>query len=88
MYFFWRVFFHSQILLLLLLPQVLLDSEKHHLGKGNQLAEDQPVVDHLSGRGGDRPSILLMKMVVITSMVVRFTLKAASKKKGLKKVVA
>ena len=25
---------------------------------------------------------LLMKMVVITSMVVRFTLKAASKKKG------
>ena len=37
---------------------------------------------------GCRPSILLMKMVVITSMVVRFTLKAASKKKGLKKVVA
>ena len=37
---------------------------------------------------GGRPSILLMKMVVITSMVVRFTLKAASKKKGLKKVVA
>ena len=29
-----------------------------------------------------------MKMVVMTSMVVRFTLKAASKKKGLKKVVA
>ena len=29
-----------------------------------------------------------MKMVVITSMVVKFTLKAASKKKGLKKVVA
>ena len=37
---------------------------------------------------GGKPSILLMKMVVITSMVVRFTLKAASKKKGLKKVVA
>merc|ERR1712115_67077 len=37
---------------------------------------------------GGRPSILLMKMVVITSMVVRFTLKAASKKKGLQKVVA
>ena len=37
---------------------------------------------------GGRLSILLMKMVVITSMVVRFTLKAASKKKGLKKVVA
>ena len=35
-----------------------------------------------------RLSILLMKMVVITSIVVRFTLKAASKKKGLKKVVA
>ena len=26
---------------------------------------------------GGKPSILLMKMVVITSMVVRFTLKAA-----------
>ena len=37
---------------------------------------------------GGRLSILLMKMVVITNMVVRFTLKAASKKKGLKKVVA
>ena len=37
---------------------------------------------------GGRPSILLMKMVVITNMVVRFTLKAASKKNGLKKVVA
>ena len=37
---------------------------------------------------GGRPSILLMKMVVITNMVVRFTLKAASKKKGLKKLVA
>merc|ERR1712012_569420 len=35
-----------------------------------------------------KPSILLIKIVVITSMVVRFTLKAASKKKGLKKVVA
>ena len=29
-----------------------------------------------------------MKMVVITSIVVKFTLKAASKKIGLKKVVA
>ena len=37
---------------------------------------------------GGKPSILLMKMVVITNIVVRFTLKAASKKKGLKKVVA
>ena len=37
---------------------------------------------------GGKPSILLMKMVVITNMVVKFTLKAASKKKGLKKVVA
>ena len=35
-----------------------------------------------------RPSILLMKMVVITNIVVKFTLKAASKKKGLKKLVA
>ena len=37
---------------------------------------------------GGRPSILLMKMVVITNMVVKFTLNAASKKNGLKKVVA
>ena len=29
-----------------------------------------------------------MKIVVMTSMLVRFTVKAASKKKGLKKVVA
>ena len=37
---------------------------------------------------GGRLSTLPMKMVVITSMVVKFTLNAASKKKGLKKVVA
>ena len=37
---------------------------------------------------GGRLSILLMKIVVITNMVVKFTLRAASKKKGLKKVVA
>ena len=33
-----------------------------------------------------QPSILLIKMVVNTSMVVRFTFKAASKKEGLKKL--
>ena len=37
---------------------------------------------------GGRLSILLMKIVVITSMMVKFTLRADSKKKGLKKVVA
>ena len=37
---------------------------------------------------GGRLSILLMKMVVITNIVVRFTLKAASKKNCLKNVVA
>ena len=37
---------------------------------------------------GGKLSILLMKMVVITSIVVKFTLRAASKKNGLKKVVA
>ena len=42
----------------------------------------------LTSEVGGRLSILLMKIVVITSIVVRFTLKAASKKKGLKKVVA
>ena len=35
-----------------LLSEVLHGSEEHHLGKGNQLAEDEPVVDHLGGRGG------------------------------------
>ena len=33
-------------------------------------------------------SMTLMKMVVITSMLVRLTVRAASKKNGLKKVVA
>ena len=33
-------------------------------------------------------SITLVKIVVMTSMLVRFTVKAASKKTGLKKVVA
>ena len=42
----------------------------------------------LTSEVGGRLSILLMKIVVITNMVVRFTLKAASKKNGLKKVVA
>ena len=42
----------------------------------------------LESEVGGRPSILLMKMVVITNIVVKFTLKAASKKKGLKKLVA
>ena len=37
---------------------------------------------------GGKLSILLMKIVVNTSIVVRFTPRAASKKKGLKKVVA
>ena len=37
---------------------------------------------------GGRPSILLMKMVVITSMVVRLTLKEASKYICLNNVVA
>ena len=37
---------------------------------------------------GGSPSILLMKIVVMTSIVVKFTVRAASKKYGLKKVVA
>ena len=52
------------------------------------MAKDQPDVYHLGVRGRGKPSILLMNMVVITNMVVKFTLKAASKKRGLKKVVA
>ena len=37
---------------------------------------------------GGSSSILLVKMVVITNMMVRFTVRLASKKTGLKKVVA
>ena len=74
------MFFPGLFCFLLLLPEVLHGNEKHHMGKGDQLAEEEEV--------GGKPSILLMKIVVITSMVVRFTLKAASKKNGLKKVVA
>ena len=39
------IFFQSRIIFLLLLPEKLHGSEK--LGKGNQLAEDLPIVDHL-----------------------------------------
>ena len=68
---------------------VLHRGEEDDLSKGNHLAENEPDVDHLDvGGGGGRLSILLMKIVVITSIVVRFTLRAASKKNGLKKVVA
>ena len=38
--------------ILLLLPHVLLDNEKHHLGKVNQLVEEELVVDHFGGSGG------------------------------------
>ena len=68
-----------------IIPEELHGRHKHHLNKGNQLAEQSII---LVAEVGGRPSILLMKMVVITSIVVKFTLKAASKKKGLKKVVA
>ena len=44
--------FKMLILLMVLLPEVLHSSERHHLDKGNQLTEDEPVVDHLGGRGG------------------------------------
>ena len=67
---------------------ILHSGEQDNLNKRIDLAKYQPDVNHLDVRSGGRLSILLMKMVVITNMVVRFTLKAASKKKGLKKVVA
>ena len=68
--------------------KILNCCEKNNLWKGNKLADDQQDVDHLGVGGGGRLSILLMKIVVITNIVVRFTLKAASKKNGLKKLVA
>ena len=43
--------FHDLAFTLLLLPEELHGSEKHHLGKRHQLTKDQPVVDHLGGRG-------------------------------------
>ena len=79
---------HGPMFSMAIISVILHSGEENNLYKRNHLAEDQPDVNHLDVRGGGKPSILLMKMVVITSMVVRFTLKAASKKKGLKKVVA
>ena len=35
-----------------IVPEELQRCHKHHLNKWNQLAEDEPVVDHLGGRGG------------------------------------
>ena len=73
--------------ILLLLPEILLNCEKHHLDKRNQLTENQMSIILMSEVGG-RPSILLMKMVVITSIVVKLTLRDASKYSSLKMVVA
>ena len=67
------------MLFLIVLSKILNTSDKNHLGEWYQLAEDEPVVNQLRGRGGGRLSILLMKMVVITNMVVRLTLREASK---------
>ena len=36
----------------LIFSEIFLDSKKQHLGEGNQLAEDQPDVDHLDVSGG------------------------------------
>ena len=45
--------FDFLLVLLVLLLEELDGSKKHHLDKGNQLAEDQPVVNHLYiGCGG------------------------------------
>ena len=35
-----------------IIPEELQGCYEHHLNKWNQLAEDEPVVDHLGGRGG------------------------------------
>ena len=80
--------FHLYVLILSILPVELHSSKENDLSERNHLAKNKPDINHLDIIGGGKPSILLMKMVVITSMVVRFTLKAASKKKGLRKVVA
>ena len=75
---------HVNLSVARLLPGVLHNGEKNNgeRWEGSQLAEDQPDVDHLDVRGGGQdplPPILLMKMAVVTSMVVKFTLNAASK---------
>ena len=56
--------------------------------KGTSWQKTSQISIILMSEVGGRLSILLMKMVVITSMVVRFTLSAAYIKMGLKKVVA
>ena len=35
-----------------IIPEEFQGCYEHHLNKWNQLAEDEPVVDHLGGRGG------------------------------------
>ena len=35
-----------------IIPKELQGCYEHHFNKWNQLAEDEPVVDHLGGRGG------------------------------------
>ena len=52
--FYWFLFMDDVVFqrILLLFPKVLHGSQEHHLGKGNQLAENEPDVDHLDVRGG------------------------------------
>ena len=75
--------------------------QQSDLKEWNELAEDEPDVDHPHIRSWreffhhteERVNRItdifsyLMKSVVMTSITVRFTVKAASKKKDLKKVV-
>ena len=44
---------------LIIIPEILYGSEKQHLDKGNQLAENEPDVDHLDVRKREREFIVL-----------------------------
>ena len=46
---------HSWRVAFLLVPPVLHGGEQDHLHEGDQLAEDQPDVQHLDHRGGRQP---------------------------------
>ena len=46
------IFFRFDFLLLLLQPKVLNSSDQYYLNEWNQLADNEPDVDHLGGRRG------------------------------------
>ena len=61
-------------------PLVFNDGQQNHLSEGAHLAKDQEDVNHLDIGSGRKHLHYSHEVVVMTSMVVRLTLRAASKK--------